>query len=74
MLCVVVRLGVLLSMRRKDDVLPKVTVQANNKENKSLTMQMPNPWLSLHPLMLAELIQEAAYLSKFGWELKIERI
>ncbi len=74
LLCVVVRLGVLLSMRRKDDVLPKVTVQANNEEKKSLTMQMPDPWLSLHPLMLAELVQEAAYLSKFGWELKIERV
>lgn len=74
LLCVVVRLGVLLSMRRKDDVLPKITVQANNEEKKSLTMQMPDPWLSLHPLMLAELVQEAAYLSKFGWELKIERV
>ncbi|MEJ6476836.1 guanosine-5'-triphosphate,3'-diphosphate diphosphatase [Pseudoalteromonas piscicida] len=74
LLCVVVRLGVLLSMRRKDDVLPKVGVTTSKIEKKSLTMQLPESWLSLHPLMLAELTQEAAYLSKFGWELKIERI
>ena len=74
LLCVLVRLGVLLSMRRKDDVLPKVELITSANTQRSLTIQMPTAWLAAHPLMLAELTQEAEYLAKFGWELKIEHI
>ncbi|WP_440054699.1 guanosine-5'-triphosphate,3'-diphosphate diphosphatase [Pseudoalteromonas sp. T1lg65] len=72
--CVIARLSVLLSMRRKDDVLPAIKVIAGEQNIQMITILLPDSWLTSHPLMLSELKQEAIYLSKLGWTLKVERI
>ena len=64
----VLRLAVILCMRRKDDVLPKIAIQA---ENESLILALPQTWLIQHPLMQAELEQEIKYQAKAGWDFNL---
>ncbi|WP_333606887.1 guanosine-5'-triphosphate,3'-diphosphate diphosphatase [Arsukibacterium sp.] len=64
----ILRLAVILSMRRRHEVLPAVTISA---KAESLSLQMPTGYLEQHPLMRAELEQEAQYQQAAGWELLI---
>ncbi|KZN57645.1 guanosine-5'-triphosphate,3'-diphosphate diphosphatase [Pseudoalteromonas luteoviolacea] len=64
------RIGVILSMRRQDDVLPELFLTASEPE--TLTLTVPKAWLETHPLMRTELEQEAKYQEKCGWLLEIE--
>ncbi|ESP93617.1 MULTISPECIES: guanosine-5'-triphosphate,3'-diphosphate diphosphatase [Pseudoalteromonas] len=64
------RIGVILSMRRQDDVLPELFLTASEPE--TLTLTMPKTWLDEHPLMCSELEQEARYQEKCGWLLNVE--
>lgn len=66
----ILRLSIILSMRRLDDALPKVSIAADDKEN--LTLSMPDGWLERHPLMKAELQTEIEEQRKAGWGLAIQ--
>jgi exopolyphosphatase / guanosine-5'-triphosphate,3'-diphosphate pyrophosphatase len=61
-----IRLAVILSMRRQDDVLPKFAIVV--KDNV-LTLQFEKDWLKSHPLMVSELQQESKVQAKLGWKL-----
>ena len=63
------RLSVILSMRRRYEVLPEVQITA---QAEALTLTLPQGWLEHHPLMRAELEQEVEYQQQAGWQLSIE--
>ena len=63
------RLAVVLSMRRRHEVLPEVQISA---QAESLTLTLPKGWLEQHPLMRAELEQEMAYQQQAGWLLQLK--
>lgn len=65
----ILRLAVVLSMRRRHEVLPQVTISS---KGEALLLQMPEGWLEQHPLMRAELEQEVQYQQQAGWELAIK--
>lgn len=60
----IIRLAVILSMRRKDDVLPSFEVKADKNR---LNISFSENWLAQHPLMKSELEQESVYQSKLNW-------
>ncbi len=59
------RLAILLSMRRLDEALPKVTLSTNDKNEISLSFE--KNWLRSHPLMESELAQECEHLKKITY-------
>ena len=65
----ILRLAVILSMRRRHEVLPQVNISSKGEQ---LTLSMPQGWLEQHPLMRAELEQEVQYQQQTGWELLIK--
>ena len=65
----ILRLAVILSMRRRHEVLPQVNISC---KDEALQLQMPAGWLEQHPLMRAELEQEVQYQQQAGWELLIK--
>lgn len=67
-LCVLLRLSVVLHRSRSKDRLPAITFSADNKK---IVMKFPEGWLDHHPLTLADLEQEAEYLSSAEFKLKI---
>ncbi|KAA1150002.1 guanosine-5'-triphosphate,3'-diphosphate diphosphatase [Pseudoalteromonas sp. FUC4] len=60
------RISVILSMRRQDDVLPKFELTA---KNEVLDLKFESNWLKDHPLMASELQQESKQQGKLGWKL-----
>lgn len=62
------RIAVILSMRRQDDVLPNFKITAKKTE---LAIEFENDWLKKHPLMASELNQEIKYQKKCSWQLKV---
>ena len=65
----ILRLAVILSMRRRHEVLPEVKIST---KAETLTLHMPSNWLEQHPLMRAELEQEVQYQQQAGWQLLIK--
>jgi exopolyphosphatase/guanosine-5'-triphosphate,3'-diphosphate pyrophosphatase len=65
----ILRLAVILSLRRKDEAMPKVLVTV---ENEVLKLTLPENWIGKNPLTEAELGQEASYQAAQGWQLVIE--
>ena len=64
----ILRLSVILSMRRQDDVLPELKLITSDND---LSIVIPHIWFSQHPLMQAELEAECEYLRKAGQVLHI---
>ncbi|MDP4535669.1 guanosine-5'-triphosphate,3'-diphosphate diphosphatase [Alkalimonas collagenimarina] len=64
----ILRLAVVLSMRRRHEALPNVSVSGKGEQ---LILQLPAGWLDQHPLMRAELEQEVQYQQAAGWELEL---
>jgi exopolyphosphatase/guanosine-5'-triphosphate,3'-diphosphate pyrophosphatase len=64
----ILRLAVILSMRRRHEALPQVTIRA---KSECLELTLPGGWLEQHPLMRAELEQEIQYQQQVGWQLTI---
>jgi len=62
------RIAVILSMRRQDDVLPNFTLTA---ENDLLDIKFEANWLKEHPLMASELQLESKQQGKLGGKLII---
>lgn len=65
----ILRLAVILSMRRRHEVLPEVKITT---KAETLSLHMPANWLEQHPLMRAELEQEVQYQQQAGWQLLIK--
>lgn len=65
----ILRLAVILSMRRKSDVLPDIQLSI---EKEQLTLCIEKSWIEKHPLMLAELEQEKLSQLKANWQLEIK--
>ncbi|WAJ70392.1 guanosine-5'-triphosphate,3'-diphosphate diphosphatase [Catenovulum adriaticum] len=63
----ILRLAVILTMRRKDEVLPKVKVKTNHINE--LDLHFEENWLANHPLMESELKQEQTYQQMVNWQL-----
>ncbi|MBQ4834125.1 guanosine-5'-triphosphate,3'-diphosphate diphosphatase [Pseudoalteromonas sp. MMG010] len=65
----ILRLAVILSMRRQDDVLPSFELTAQNDE---LNLKFATNWLKEHPLMASELYQESKQQERAGWKLVVQ--
>lgn len=63
----ILRLAVILTMRRKDEVLPKVKVTTSH--TNELDLHFEENWLANHPLMESELKQEQTYQQMVNWQL-----
>ena len=68
-LIILFRLAVLLHRSRSNTPLPKFNLKA--KKNK-LKLEFPENWLEDHPLTLADLEQEASYLSSIEYEMSFQ--
>jgi len=68
-LLVLLRLAVLLNRGRADGILPAIRLRAKGDQ---LKLMFPDGWLDQHPLTLADLEQEAAYLQALGLKLKLK--
>jgi exopolyphosphatase/guanosine-5'-triphosphate,3'-diphosphate pyrophosphatase len=68
-LAILLRLAVLLHRARSPEPLPGCELQAGRRE---LQLAFPDEWLGDHPLLRADLEQEAAYLKAGGIDLKFE--
>lgn len=66
----ILRVAVVLSLRRADEVLPVVSLTVDGETMKLL---LPKGWLSSNPLTEAELLQEANYQAEHNWKLLIEQ-
>ncbi len=60
------RLADALCVRRKDDVLPPISL---SWEKQTLTVLFPEGWLDEHPLISAELEAEKQLQDNVGWQL-----
>ncbi len=65
--CVVLRLAVTWHRRRTSDPLPPAEVSA---DGNTLKLRYPDGWMDAHPLMRADLEQEAVYLKAADVKLK----
>jgi len=62
------RLAIILCRRRRDDVLPEY--QSEISAN-SITLSFSQEWLTHHPLLADELMQENKHLAALGYQLII---
>jgi len=65
----VLRLAVTWQRRRGTEKLPPTEVSA---DGNTLKLRYPHDWLDAHPLMRADLEQEAVYLENAGFQLKFK--
>jgi exopolyphosphatase/guanosine-5'-triphosphate,3'-diphosphate pyrophosphatase len=65
-LCVLLRLSVALKRSRSAVALPRFTLEATGNR---LRLELPAGWLEAHPLIQADLQEEARYLADAGFEL-----
>jgi exopolyphosphatase/guanosine-5'-triphosphate,3'-diphosphate pyrophosphatase len=63
-LCRLLRLAILFASRRRDDLLPAITLTA---EGEKLTLNLPEKWLGNHPLGAEMLVQECQWQSYVHW-------
>jgi len=71
-LLVILRLAVILCRRRKDDTLPvyQTSIVTTNGDD-IINLCLPATWLTEHPLIADELLQESAHLAKINLSLNI---
>ncbi len=67
-LCRLLRLAIIFASRRRDDILPAVTLEASGE---ILRLSLPAGWLSLHPLGSELLGQECLWQSYVHWPLEL---
>lgn len=68
-LCRLLRLAILFASRRRDDLLPAMTLMA---EGEKLTLNLPEKWLDSHPLGAEMLVQECQWQSYVHWVLEAQ--
>ncbi|MFT5295828.1 MAG: exopolyphosphatase/guanosine-5'-triphosphate,3'-diphosphate pyrophosphatase [Colwellia sp.] len=72
-LLVILRLAVILCRRRKDDALPdyQTAIIKNTDGDDIINLCLPTTWLTQHPLIADELLQENAHLAQLNLSLNI---
>ena len=65
-LIALLRLGVLLNIKRQDDILPEFSVKA---EGDKLHIQFPDEWLEQKPVFSADIERESDYIKELGLKL-----
>ncbi|MDF2178740.1 guanosine-5'-triphosphate,3'-diphosphate pyrophosphatase [Aliiglaciecola sp. CAU 1673] len=68
-LCRVLRIAYVLSIRRKDNLLPSIELQLVDEQ---VRLVFPEGWLKAHPLLDAELANERWLQHRMGWGLDIQ--
>lgn len=66
-LITLLRLGVLLNIKRQDDILPDIKISV---EEKKISLTFPNDWLSQKPVFSADLEREVEYLKDIDLKLQ----
>ncbi|HDN1336580.1 TPA: guanosine-5'-triphosphate,3'-diphosphate pyrophosphatase, partial [Escherichia coli] len=67
-LCRLLRLAIIFASRRRDDLVPEMTLQANHE---LLTLTLPQGWLTQHPLGKEIIAQESQWQSYVHWSLEV---
>ncbi|MBP8171335.1 MAG: exopolyphosphatase, partial [Pseudomonas sp.] len=67
-LCVLLRFAILSHHIRGGQEMPKVSLQAGSQ---SLDVRFPTGWLEANPLTQADFAQEAEWLKRIGFTLRI---
>ena len=67
-LCRLLRLAIIFANRRRDDLVPEMTLQANHE---LLTLTLPQGWLTQHPLGKEIIDQESQWQSYVHWPLEV---
>ncbi|WP_342322764.1 guanosine-5'-triphosphate,3'-diphosphate diphosphatase [Kosakonia sp. BYX6] len=67
-LCRLLRLAIIFASRRRDDLLPDITVSA---QGEKLMLELPQGWLASHPLGAELIEQESQWQSYVHWALEI---
>lgn len=68
-LCRLLRLAIIFASRRRDDLLPAITLTA---EGEKLTLRLPQDWLACHPLGAELIEQESQWQSYVHWPLAVQ--
>ena len=66
-LIALLRLGVLLNIKRQDDILPDIKIAV---EDKKIILTFPEDWLSQKPVFSADLEREVDYLKDIDIKLQ----
>lgn len=67
-LCRLLRLAIIFVARRRDDLVPHITLQA---QDENLTLTLPEGWLEHHPLGTELIDQEIQWQSYVHWPLEV---
>lgn len=67
-LCRLLRLAIIFAARRRDDLVPHITLQA---QDENLTLTLPEGWLEHHPLCTELIDQEIQWQSYVHWPLEV---
>ena len=67
-LCRLLRLAIIFAARRRDDLVPHITLQA---QDENLTLTLPEGWLEHHPLGTELIDQEIQWQSYVHWPLDV---
>lgn len=67
-LCRLLRLANIFAARRRDDLVPHITLQA---QDENLTLTLPEGWLEHHPLGTELIDQEIQWQSYVHWPLEV---
>jgi len=68
-LCRLLRLAILFASRRRDDLLPAISLVA---EDERLSLTLPTNWLDHHPLGAELIEQECQWQSYVHWALEVK--
>ena len=68
-LCRLLRLAIIFASRRRDDLLPDITIAA---QGEKLVLTLPQGWLASHPLGAELIEQESQWQSYVHWSLDIQ--
>ncbi|MGK9174476.1 guanosine-5'-triphosphate,3'-diphosphate diphosphatase [Yokenella regensburgei] len=67
-LCRLLRLAIIFASRRRDDLLPAITLHA---EGEKLTLRLPEGWMASHPLGAELIDQESQWQSYVHWPIEV---
>ena len=68
-LLALLRLGVLLNIKRQDDILPEINISA---DNNTIMLNFPADWLAQKPVFSADLERETDYLKELDFKLRYQ--
>ena len=68
-LCRLLRLAIIFASRRRDDLLPEISMAA---QGEKLTLSLPQGWLENHPLGAELIEQESQWQSYVHWPLEVK--